>query len=217
MKSSASYLRLNRREMLSALTALPAFITLSPAGALAQTAAADGPLPSWNDNPSKSAIMTFVDRVTKQGSPDFVPEAERIATFDHDGTLWAEQPMYFQLLFALCRVKQLAPQCPEWETTEPFASLLKGDVKDALAGDEPTIVPIVRATHTGMTSEEVDQIVRDWIATAKHPITGQAYTEIVYRPMLELVAFLRANGFKMRYGDGVALHSPAMLCLTISS
>jgi phosphoglycolate phosphatase-like HAD superfamily hydrolase len=134
--------------------------------------------------------------VTKKDSPEFVPEAERIATFDNDGTLWAEQPMYFQLLFALDRVKLLAPQHPEWATEEPFASLLKGDVKSALAGGEPAILKIVMATHTGMDSVEFDQIVRDWIATAKHPITGRLYTEMVYQPMLELVAYLRASGFK---------------------
>jgi hypothetical protein len=143
-----------------------------------------------------AAIVAFVDRVTKQGSPDFVPEAERIATFDNDGTLWAEQPMYFQLLFALDRVKALAPRHPEWKEKEPFASLLKGDVKGALAGGEPAIAQIVNVTHTGMTNDEFQQIVRDWIATAKHPITGRFYTEMVYQPMLELVAYLRAKGFK---------------------
>ena len=181
--------------MLAAFAALPALPMIVPVAALAQPAAGD-PLPSWNDVASKKAIVTFVERVTKQGSSEFVPEAERIATFDNDGTLWAEQPMYFQLLFALYRVKVLAPQHPEWATEEPFASLLKGDVKGALAGGEPALFQIVMATHTGMTSEEFDQIVRDWIATAKHPITGRLYTEMVYQPMLELVAYLRANGFK---------------------
>jgi phosphoserine phosphatase len=145
---------------------------------------------------SKNAIVAFVDRVTKEGSPDFVPQAERIATFDNDGTLWAEQPMYSQLLFALDRVKVLAREHPEWKTEEPFASLLKGDVKGALAGGEPAIMKIVTATHTGMTSEAFTEIVRDWIATAKHPETGRLYTEMIYVPMLELTAYLRANGFK---------------------
>jgi len=116
--------------------------------------------------------------------------------FDNDGTLWAEQPMYFQLLFALDRVKALAPQHPEWKTQEPFASLLKGDVKAALEGGEPAIMKIVMATHAGMTSDDFDQIVRDWIASAKHPKTGHLYTEMVYQPMLELLAYLRANDFK---------------------
>src|SRR5215471_17103018 len=133
--------------------------------------AADAPLPSWNDNTPRKVIVEFVTKVTREGSPDFVPVPERIATFDNDGTLWAEQPMYFQLLFALDRVKALAPQHPEWKTQEPFSSLLKGDVNGALAGGEPAIAKIVMATHTGMTNAEFEQIVRDWIATAKHPVT----------------------------------------------
>jgi phosphoglycolate phosphatase-like HAD superfamily hydrolase len=153
-------------------------------------------LSSWNDTAPKKAIISFVDRVTKQGSPEFVPPAERIATFDNDGTLWAEQPIYFQVAFALDRVKALAPQHPEWKDKEPFASLLKGDLKGALAGGEPAIVQIVAATHSGMTTEEFDKIVRDWVAIAKHPKTGRLYTEMVYQPMLELLAYLRANGFK---------------------
>jgi len=140
--------------------------------------------------------MAFVERVTKQGSPDFVPAAERIATFDNDGTLWAEQPIYFQLAFALDRVKALAPQHPEWKDKEPFASLFKGDLKGALAGGEAAIFQIVTVTHSGMTTEEFEKIVRDWIATAKHPKTGKPYTEMVYQPMLELLAYLQANGFK---------------------
>src|SRR5437762_11633909 len=155
---------------------------------------AQEPLPSWNDGPTKQSITDFVAKVTKEGSPDFVPVAERIATFDNDGTLWAEQPMYFQLFFALDRVKMLAPQHPEWATQEPFASLLKGDVKAALAGGEPAIVKIVMDTHAGMTSDDFDKIVGDWVATAKHPVTHHLFTEMVYQPMLELLAYLRANG-----------------------
>jgi phosphoglycolate phosphatase-like HAD superfamily hydrolase len=157
---------------------------------------AQEPLPSWNDTPPKKATMAFVERVTKQGSPDFVPAAERIATFDNDGTLWAEQPIYFQLVFAFDRVKVLAPQHPEWVTMEPFASLLKGDMKGALAGGEPAIFQLVTVTHSGMTTDEFEKIVGDWIATAKHPTTGRLYTEMVYQPMLELLSYLRANGFK---------------------
>jgi phosphoglycolate phosphatase-like HAD superfamily hydrolase len=134
--------------------------------------------------------------VTRQGSPDFVPVAERIATFDNDGTLWAEQPIYFQLSFALDRVKALAPQHPEWKYTEPFASLLAGDLKGALGGGEAAIFQIVTVTHSGMTTEEFGKIVSDWIATAKHPKTGRLYSEMVYQPMLELLAYLRANAFK---------------------
>jgi phosphoglycolate phosphatase-like HAD superfamily hydrolase len=153
-------------------------------------------LSSWNDTAPKKAIIAFVEGVTKQGSPDFVPPAERIATFDNDGTLWAEQPLYFQLLFAIDRIKALAPQHPEWKDKEPFASLLKDDVKAALAGGERTIFSIMTATHAGMTTEEFEKIVTDWLATAKHPTTGRPYTEMVYQPMLELLAYLRANGFK---------------------
>ncbi len=146
------------------------------------------PLPSWNDGKAKQSIIDFVAKVTKEGSPDFAPTAERIATFDNDGTLWTEQPMYFQFLFALDRVKALAPQHPEWKTKEPFASLLKGNVKGALAGGEKAMVEIVMATHAGMTTEEFETIVREWTANAKHPKTGRLYTEMVYQPMLELLA-----------------------------
>jgi len=165
--------------------------------ALAATVAqADDPLPSWNDTTPKKAIIAFLERVTKEGSSDFVPPNERIATFDNDGTLWAEQPLYFQFLFAIDRVKALAPQHPEWKTKEPFASLLKGDMKTALTGGEHAFLEIVAATHSGMTTEEFDHIVKEWLATAKHPKTGRLYTEMVYQPMLELLAYLRANGFK---------------------
>ena len=153
-------------------------------------------LTSWNDSASKNAIIAFVEQVTTRGSPDFVPEPERVATFDNDGTLWAEQPMYFQLLFALDRVRALAPQHSEWTNQEPFASLLRGDVKSALAGGEKAVLAIAIATHSGMTCDEFDQIASDWIAAARHPATGRLYTEMIYQPMLELTAYLRANGFK---------------------
>jgi hypothetical protein len=162
---------------------------------LARPAPAAEPLPSWNDTANRKAILAFVEQVTKPG-PGFVPQPERVATFDNDGTLWAEQPMYFQLFFALDHVKALAPGHPEWRTEEPFASLLRGDVKAALAGGEPAIVQIMMATHAGMTTAEWDEIVRDWVATARHPGTKRLYTEMVYQPMLELLAHLRANGFK---------------------
>lgn len=176
---------------------------------LAQGRAAD-PLPSWNETPPKKAITTFVEKVTKEGSPDFVPVAERIATFDNDGTLWGEQPMYFQLLFAMHRVGVLAPQHPEWKDKEPFASLLKGDVKGALAGGERAIGEIVAVTHSGITTEEFERIVKDWIATAKHPTTKRPITEMVYQPMLELLAYLRANGFKtfIVSGGGIEFMRP---------
>ncbi|MCC7256747.1 MAG: haloacid dehalogenase-like hydrolase [Gammaproteobacteria bacterium] len=153
-------------------------------------------LPSWSDTASRKAIVAFVERITQPGSPDFVPAPERIATFDNDGTLWAEQPVYFQLAFALDRVKALAPQHPEWKAQEPFASLLKGDLRAALAGGEHAILEIVMATHAGMTSEEFAAVARQWLATARHPKTGRRYTDMVYQPMLELLAYLRANGFR---------------------
>ncbi len=171
---------------------------------------AAGPLPSWNDTAPKKAITAFVEKVTKEGSPDFVPLAERIAVFDNDGTLWSEQPMYFQFFFALDRIKALAPRHPEWKDKEPFASLLKGDVKAALAGGESALVEIVMATHAGLTAEEFDQIVKDWIATAKHPASGKLYTEMVFQPMLEVLAYLRANGFKtfIVSGGGIEFMRP---------
>jgi len=174
------------------------------------TVLAQDPLPSWNDTAPKKAIVSFVEKVTKEGSPDFVPVTERIATFDNDGTLWAEQPMYFQFFFALDRIKVLAPKHPEWKEKEPFASLLKGDVKAALAGGEKAIGEIMMVTHSGMTTDEFDQIVKEWVATAKHPVTRRAFTEMVYQPMLELLAYLRANGFKtfIVSGGGIEFMRP---------
>jgi phosphoglycolate phosphatase-like HAD superfamily hydrolase len=160
------------------------------------------PLPSWNNGPAKQAIVEFFKRVTKEGGPDFVPVASRIAVFDNDGTLWAEQPVYFQFLFAIDRVKALAPQHPEWKNTEPFASLLRDDIKAALAGGEHGILDVVAATHSGMTTEEFQKIVKDWLTTAKHPKTGRPYTQMVYQPMTELLAYLRANGFKTFVASG---------------
>jgi phosphoglycolate phosphatase-like HAD superfamily hydrolase len=178
----------------------------SGAHALAQ----NDPLPSWNDGKARQAIVAFVKNVTGKGSPGFVPPAERIAVFDNDGTLWAEQPMYFQLAFALDRVKALAPQHPEWKDKEPFASLLKGDLKGALAGGEKAIGEIVMVTHAGMSTEEFEKIARDWIGSARHPKTGRPYDEMVYQPMVELLRYLRANGFKTYIvsGGGVEFMRP---------
>jgi phosphoserine phosphatase len=211
MKSSHTSFGVNRRALLSTIAVLPVISgTLLTAAAQTQTAMSGDPLPSWNDTATKKAIVNFVERVTKQGSSEFVARAERIATFDNDGTLWAEQPMYSQLLFALYRVKVLAPQHSEWKTKEPFASLLRGDVKAALAGGEPDIAKIVMVTHTGMTTADFSQIVGNWIATAKHPITGRLYTEMVYQPMLELLAYLKSNGFDnfIVSGGGVEFMRP---------
>lgn len=176
----------------------------------AVTTSAQDPLPSWNDGPAKKAITAFVHDVTRVGSPNYLPPEDRIATFDNDGTLWAEQPMYFQALFALDRVKALATSHPEWKNKEPFASLLRGDMKDALADGEKSIAELMMVTHTGMTTKEFKDIVENWITTAKHPKTGRLYTEMVYKPMLELLAYLRANGFKtfIVSGGGVEFMRP---------
>jgi len=173
-------------------------------------ARAQDPLPSWNDGPAKQSIINFVEKVTKPGSPDFVPVPERIATFDNDGTLWCEKPLPVQVYFALDRVKTLAPQHPEWKTKEPFASILKGDPKGLMAGGERGLVEMLMATHAGNTTEEFEQIVKDWISTAKHPKTGKLYTEMVYQPMLEVLAYLRANGFKtfIVSGGGIEFMRP---------
>ncbi len=195
--------------MIRKLVLIPVlFLTL----ALSGLARADGhaPLPSWADGGPKRNIVEFVERVTTAGSPDFVPPEQRIATFDNDGTLWAEQPLYFQLLFAIDRVKTLAPQNPEWKTTEPFASLLEGDVKTALAGGTKAILEIVMASHAGMTTTEFEQIVDEWLATARHPQTGRPFTEMIYQPMLEVLDYLRANGFKTYIvsGGGIEFMRP---------
>jgi phosphoglycolate phosphatase-like HAD superfamily hydrolase len=166
---------------------------VSAAASLAQT---PDPLPSWNDGANKRSILEFVARLTRDGDPDFVPPRERIAVFDNDGTLWCEQPLYVQLVFALDRVKTLAARHPEWTRQEPFASLLKGDVKAALAGGEPAIARIVAATHAGMTTDEFADLVRDWLATARHPRFKRPYTDLAYQPMLELLRYLRGNGFE---------------------
>jgi len=153
-------------------------------------------LPSWNDTTPKKAIIAFVEKVTKEGSSDFVQPNERIATFDNDGTLWCEQPFYFQLAFALDRVKALAPEHPEWKTKEPFASVLKNDVKGLMAQGEKGLLQVVAVTHAGMTMDEFNGTVKEWIKTARHPTYNRPYNECIYQPMLELLAYLRANGFK---------------------
>lgn len=177
---------------------------------LASRIVAADPLPSWNDTAPKQAITAFVEKITQEGGADFVPPTERIAVFDNDGTLWSEQPMYFQAFFIFDRIKSLAPEHPEWKEKEPFASVLKGDLKTALAGGEHALVEMAMATHAGNTTEEFDRIVSDWIATAKHPVTGRLYTEMVFQPMLELLGYLRANGFKtfIVSGGGIEFMRP---------
>jgi haloacid dehalogenase-like hydrolase len=176
----------------------------------ASAAFAADPLPSWNDGPAKQGIVSFVEKVTKAGSPAFVAPAERIATFDNDGTLWCEQPLPVQMYFVLDRVKALAPAHPDWKTKEPFASVLKRDLESALAGGEHALLELMMATHAGMTTVEFEQIVRDWIATARHPKTGRLYTGMVYQPMLEVLTYLRANGFKtfIISGGGIEFMRP---------
>ncbi|WP_261318736.1 HAD family hydrolase [Rhizobium leguminosarum] len=168
------------------------------------------PLPSWNDTGSKAAIVSFVEKVTGQGSPDFVPETERIAVFDNDGTLWVEHPMYVQLAFALDRVKTLAPQHPEWKETQPFKATLDGDMKTLAASGEKGLLELIMTTHAGMTSSDFQKIVSDWLASARDPKFKRPYTELVYQPMVELLAYLRANGFKtfIVSGGGIEFMRP---------
>lgn len=154
------------------------------------------PLPSWKDGASKRAILAFVAKTTTPGGPDFVPPPDRVAVFDNDGTLWCEQPVYAQLAFALDRVKALAPQHPEWADKEPFKAVLAGDLKAVAAGGEKALAELLMATHAGMTTTEFEAAVRAWIAAAKHPRFGRPYTELVYQPMLEVLAHVRAAGYK---------------------
>ncbi|MHA7809858.1 MAG: HAD family hydrolase [Marinobacter adhaerens] len=165
------------------------------------------PLPSWNEGASKSAILEFVELVTEEDSPDYVPPAERIAVFDNDGTLWAEKPAYSQLFYAVDRVKALAPSHPEWNDQQPFKGILDNDLESALAGGEEALMKIIMATHAGLTTDEFEAEVADWLETARHPETGKPFTGMVYQPMLEVLDYLRANGFKtfIVSGGGVEL------------
>jgi phosphoglycolate phosphatase-like HAD superfamily hydrolase len=171
---------------------------------------AQAPLSSWNDGPAKQALIAFVGKVTTEGSPQFVPPAERIATFDNDGTLWSEQPIYFQFAFALDRVKAVAPQHPDWKSTQPFKAVLDGDTKALAASGEKGLLELLTATHTGMTTDEFTKTVTDWLATARHPRFQRPYTDLVYQPMLELLTYLRANGFKtfIVWGGGIEFMRP---------
>lgn len=177
--------------------------------ALAAPALAD-PLKSWNDTAPKAAIVSFVEKVTREGSSDYVPKPERVAVFDNDGTLWVEHPMYTQFAFAFDRVKVLAPQHPEWKTTQPFEAVLEGDMKALAASGEKGALEIIAATHAGMTSEQFATIVSEWIATAKDARFKRPYTELVYQPMVELLAYLRDNGFKTYIvsGGGIEFMRP---------
>jgi phosphoglycolate phosphatase-like HAD superfamily hydrolase len=184
-------IRIDRRALLAAWAALPLM-----GCAVAGDGGPADPLPSWNGGPAKTAIVEFVEAVTTEGGVDYVPPDARIATFDNDGTLWAEQPIYFQFAFALDRIKALAPQHPEWQDTQPFKAVLEGDPKALAASGEEGLLEIIAATHAGMTTDEFSAIVADWLATARHPRFDRPYTELVYQPMLELLAYLRESGFK---------------------
>ena len=184
-------------------------IALIITAACSQALAAD-PLPSWNDTATRESIVAFVDKVTEVGSPDFVPAAERIATFDNDGTLWSEKPAYFQLMFAVDRVRALAGEHPEWKDKQPFKGVLEGDLEAVAATGEQGLLELVMASHAGMTTTEFEEIVRDWLLTARHPELDRPYTELVYQPMLELLDYLRFNGFKtfITSGGGIEFMRP---------
>lgn len=170
--------------------------------AFALSCATTDPLPSWNDSAAKRSIVAFVDRVTREGSPEFVPVPERVAVFDNDGTLWAEQPFPFQGLFVFDRVRALAPEHPEWTLKQPYKAALERDVNALAATGQAGVAELLMATHAGMTTEEFERIVHEWLAKARHPTFNRPYTELVYQPMLELLAYLRANGFKTYIATG---------------
>jgi phosphoserine phosphatase len=168
------------------------------------------PLPSWNDGISKQAILEFVQATTDESRPTYVPPTERITTFDNDGTLWPSHPMYTQLAFALDRIKALAPQHPDWKDKQPFKAVLDNDMKTLAAAGEKGLVELIMASHAGMSTAEFETIVRDWFARARHPRFKRPYTELAYQPMLELLEFLRANGFKTYIvsGGGIEFMRP---------
>jgi phosphoglycolate phosphatase-like HAD superfamily hydrolase len=198
-----------RRALLAAMFAVG--VALCRAAALAQSIAPlPDPLPSWNDGAAKKSITDFVARVTTPGAPDFVPVQARIATFDNDGTLWCEQPFYFQLAFAFDEVKRLAPQHPDWKTRQPFKAVIGGDMRALAATGEKGLLGIVAATHTGMTTEEFSRTVLNWIAIAQHPRFKRPYTDPVYQPMIELLDYLRASDFKtfIVSGGGIEFMRP---------
>ncbi len=181
---------------LVSIVCLAPFLVASLLAPSVPARAQSDPLPSWNDGQAKRSIVSFVKDVTTAGGRSFIPAPERIAVFDNDGTLWSEQPAYFQLLFAIDRVKALAPKHPEWKSQQPFKAALDGDMEALAASGEKGLLTLVMATHAGMTTGEFREIVKDWLATARHPKSERSYNELVYQPMLELLAYLRANGFK---------------------
>jgi haloacid dehalogenase-like hydrolase len=198
---------IHRRAVLAGLlTSVAGGVALSSNLALAQ----NDPLPSWNDGKAKQSIVDFVNVVTREGSPGFVPVPQRVATFDNDGTLWCEQPMFVQLAFALDQVKALAPQHPEWKKKQPFKAVLDGDMKALAEAGQRGLVELVMATHANMSTEDFERVIRDWLSTARHPRFKQPYTDVVYQPMIELLAYLRANGFKTYIvsGGGIEFMRP---------
>lgn len=190
---------------------MTAFVLLLIAiGVLANSAEAGDPLPSWYEGTTKRSIIDFVNRVTQPGSRDFVVPEQRIATFDNDGTLWSEQPMYFQLFFAIDRVKALAPKNPAWKTQQPFKAVLENDMQALETSGEKGLLKLIMATHAGMITTEFEQTVKDWLAATKHPRFKRPYTDLVFQPMLEVLAYLRANGFKtfIISGGGIEFMRP---------
>jgi haloacid dehalogenase-like hydrolase len=208
MKQAPARSHINRRFLLT--TAALSALLVPALPDIQQAQAQTDPLPSWNDGASKKAIVDFVARVTQKGGADFVPPAERVATFDNDGTLWVEHPVYTQLVFILDRVKAMAPLHPEWNNTQPFKAALEGDMKTLAASGERGMLELGMATHADMTTEEFQKIVTDWLATARDPKFKRPYTELSYQPMIELLAYLRANGFKtfIVSGGGVEFMRP---------
>jgi phosphoglycolate phosphatase-like HAD superfamily hydrolase len=207
-ENTMSPIHVDRRAVLSALLVTTAAVAMPFPVRLAL--AQGDPLPSWSGGANKQSILNFVEAVTREGSPDFVPVSQRIATFDNDGTLWCEQPMYVQLAFALERVKALSNQHPEWKTKQPFKAVLDNDIGALAKAGEKGLLELVMATHAGMTTEEFAKIASDWIKTARHPRFKRPYTDLVYQPMLELLAYLRANGFKtfIVSGGGIEFMRP---------
>ncbi|AUS04364.1 HAD family hydrolase [Pseudotamlana carrageenivorans] len=174
-----------------------------------ETGIAD-PLSSWHDNATKKAITSYVTEVSTSGNPNFIPISDRIATFDNDGTLWSEQPVYFQLFFAMYRIKALAPEHPEWKNKQPFKAVLENDMKALMASGEKGLLELVMASHSGMTAEEFEDLVKDWLAHETHPRFNKPYNEVIFKPMLELLDYLRANNFKTYIvsGGGVEFMRP---------
>jgi hypothetical protein len=196
---------MDRRALLAGAAALP--VLALPISLRAQ--GPTDPLASWNDGAAKQSILDFVAAVTREGS-EFVPGPQRVATFDNDGTLWCEQPMYVQLAFAFDRVTALAPLHPDWKDKQPFKAVLDGDMKTVAESGERGMLELIMASHAGMTSEEFETIVKNWLANARHPRFKQPYTKLVYQPMVELMAYLRTNGFKTYIvsGGGIEFMRP---------